>query len=116
MGRHVTTTPGVSGKGVMTRTSTGSPSSESVSCLHFEACYYRPLEWCVAQRLARFEGGAQGEHKMARGLLPVPTASAHWLAHPQFANAVAEFLDREGAGIAEYLDELSERRPFKAAP
>ena len=58
---------------------------ESVDCLHFEACYYQPLEWCIAHGFRRFEGGAQGEHKMARGLLPVATASAHWLAHPRFA-------------------------------
>jgi predicted N-acyltransferase len=87
---------------------------EFVDSLHFEACYYRPLEWCIAQRYRRFEGGAQGEHKMARGLLPVATASAHWLAHPQFARAVADFLEREGAGIEAYVDELRERNPFKA--
>jgi predicted N-acyltransferase len=52
---------------------------------------------------------------MARGLLPVPTASAHWLAHPQFAAAVSDFLAREGAGMARYLDELNERQPFKAS-
>lgn len=84
-------------------------------CLHFEACYYQPLAWCIEHGYLRFEGGAQGEHKMARGLLPVQTWSAHWLAHPQFASAVAEFLEREGAGVADYLDELNERRPFKAA-
>jgi len=89
---------------------------EHVPLLHFEACYYQPLQWCIDHAYARFEGGAQGEHKMARGLLPVRTASAHWLAHPQFATAVADFLEREGAGIAEYLDELGERRPFKATP
>ena len=83
-------------------------------CLHFEACYYQPLQWCIEHGYARFEGGAQGEHKMARGLLPVRTASAHWLAHPQFARAVADFLEREGAGVADYLDELNERRPFRA--
>jgi predicted N-acyltransferase len=88
---------------------------EHIPFLHFEACYYQPLAWCIAQGMRRFEGGAQGEHKMARGLLPVQTWSAHWLAHPQFARAVADFLEREGAGIAEYLDELNERRPFKAA-
>ena len=87
-----------------------------IPCLHFEACYYRPLAWCIEQRMRRFEGGAQGEHKMARGLLPVQTWSAHWLAHPQFSAAVADFLQREGAGVAQYLDELNERRPFKAAP
>ena len=84
-------------------------------CLHFEACYYRPLAWCIANQFVRFEGGAQGEHKMARGLLPVQTWSAHWLAHPQFAQAVADFLSREDAGMANYIDELNERRPFKLA-
>ncbi|HEY9063824.1 MAG TPA: GNAT family N-acetyltransferase [Burkholderiaceae bacterium] len=86
---------------------------EHVPLLHFEACYYQPLQWCIENGYTRFEGGAQGEHKMARGLLPVRTASAHWLAHPQFAQAVAEYLEREGAGVAEYLDELNERMPFK---
>jgi uncharacterized protein len=88
---------------------------EHVHCLHFEACYYQPLQWCIASGYRRFEGGAQGEHKMARGLLPVPTYSAHWLAHPQFARAVADFLAREGEGVGAYLDELNERNPFKAA-
>jgi predicted N-acyltransferase len=87
---------------------------EAVDCLHFEACYYQPLQWCIEHGYRRFEGGAQGEHKMARGLLPVATASAHWLAHPQFAQAVADFLRREGQAIDGYLDELGERLPFKA--
>jgi predicted N-acyltransferase len=89
-------------------------ATEHVPCLHFEACYYRPLAWCIANGYVRFEGGAQGEHKMARGLLPVQTWSAHWLAHPQFAQAVGDFLEREGAGMVDYLDELNVRRPFKA--
>jgi len=89
-------------------------SVEAVPCLHFEACYYAPLEWCIRHRYTRFEGGAQGEHKMARGLLPTETWSAHWLAHPGFADAVANFLDREGAGIEAYVDELRERSPFRA--
>jgi predicted N-acyltransferase len=84
-----------------------------VPCLHFEACYYQPLAWCIANRVKRFEGGAQGEHKMARGLMPVATASAHWLADRRFASAVAEFLAREGAGIEQYVDELRERNPFR---
>jgi len=87
---------------------------EHVPLLHFEACYYQPLEWCIAQGYRRFEGGAQGEHKMARGLLPVRTNSAHWLAHPRFAGAVADYLAHEGAGIDAYVDELRERNPFKA--
>jgi len=89
---------------------------EHVNCLHFEACYYRPLEWCIAESYRRFEGGAQGEHKMARGLLPVQTWSAHWLAHPQFARAIDDFVAREGAGVESYLSELEERRPFKDTP
>ncbi len=88
-------------------------ATEHVPCLHFEACYYQPLAWCIDNGYARFEGGAQGEHKMARGLLPVQTWSAHWLAHPQFAQAVSDFLEREGAGVANYIDELNERMPFK---
>ena len=88
-------------------------ATEVVPCLHFEACYYQPLAWCLEHGFERFEGGAQGEHKMARGLLPVETFSAHWLAHPQFSEAVADYLEREGSGIALYLDELNERRPFK---
>ena len=89
-------------------------ATEHVSCLHFDACYYAPLAWCIENGYERFEGGAQGEHKMARGLLPVQTWSAHWLAHPQFAAAIDDFLEREGQGISVYLDELNERRPFKA--
>jgi hypothetical protein len=91
-------------------------STEYLPCLHFEACYYQPLAWCIAQRFARFEGGAQGEHKMARGLLPVVTHSVHWLKHPAFADAVAEHLQHEGAGIEAYVDELRERNPFRGAP
>ena len=87
-----------------------------VDCLHFEACYYQPLAWCIDHGYQSFEGGAQGEHKMARALLPVKTTSAHWLAHPSFADAVERFLAREGAGIANYVGELEQRSPFKAHP
>ena len=86
---------------------------ERVDCLHFEACYYQPLQWCIAQRYGSFEGGAQGEHKMARALLPTTTPSAHWLAHPGFANAVERFLDREGNGMRHYLQTLQQGTPFK---
>ncbi|MDQ0607787.1 putative N-acyltransferase [Variovorax sp. W1I1] len=87
---------------------------ERVDCLHFEACYYQPLAWCIEHGAQRFEGGAQGEHKMARALMPVKTTSAHWLAHPAFSDAVERFLEREGAGIENYMDHLGERSPFKA--
>ncbi|WP_255440232.1 GNAT family N-acetyltransferase [Caenimonas sedimenti] len=86
---------------------------ERVDCLHFEACYYQPLAWCIANGFQRFEGGAQGEHKMARALMPVKTTSAHWLAHPAFADAVEKFLAREGQGIENYLEHLDERSPFR---
>jgi predicted N-acyltransferase len=86
---------------------------ERVDCLHFEACYYQPLEWCIAHGWDRFEGGAQGEHKMARALMPVKTTSAHWLAHPAFADAVERFLEREGQGIGNYLEHLERRTPFR---
>ncbi|MEQ1773040.1 MAG: GNAT family N-acetyltransferase [Burkholderiales bacterium] len=80
--------------------------------LHFETCYYQVIEYCIARGIAVFEGGAQGEHKMARGLMPVQTCSAHWLAQPQFAKAVEAFLIRERKGVEHYIDELREHAPF----
>ena len=90
-------------------------SLERVDCLHFEACYYQPLQWCIEHGFQRFEGGAQGEHKMARALMPVKTTSVHWLAQPAFADAVERFLAREGQGIENYMTDLSQRSPFKQA-
>ena len=86
---------------------------ERVDCLHFEACYYQPLSWCINNQVSCFEGGAQGEYKMARALMPVTTYSAHWLAHPAFADAVERFLERERSGIDNYLEHLAERSPFR---
>ena len=86
---------------------------EPLPCVHFDACYYQPLAWCLANGYNRFEGGAQGEHKMARGLLPVATQSAHWLLDQRFAAAVGDFLNAEGQGVEQYVDELRERSPFK---
>jgi predicted N-acyltransferase len=83
--------------------------------LHFEACYYQAIDYCIAHGIEAFEGGAQGEHKLARGLEPVATFSAHWLAHPAFARAVEDYLVQESKGVEAYLDELGERAPFKAA-
>lgn len=84
-----------------------------LSCLHFETCYYQPLQWCIAQGIGRFEGGAQGEHKLARGFTATPTQSVHWLRHPGLRQAVADFLRREGHGMRHHVHELDERRPFK---
>ncbi len=70
-------------------------------------------EFCIAHGIKSFEGGAGGEHKLARGFLPVTTHSAHWLAHPQFARAVEDYLLRETEAISGYVDGLTERSPFK---
>jgi uncharacterized protein len=88
---------------------------QDLSCLHFEACYYQPLAWCIANGVQRFEGGAQGEHKMARALLPTPTVSAHWLSHPGFAAAVQRFTEEEAHAIDGYKAWLDERNPFKTS-
>ncbi len=87
-----------------------------VPCLHFEACYYQPLAWCITEGYQRFEGGAQGEHKLARGLLPVATHSVHWLAHTGLRDAVARFLTREAQGVDQYREHLDARAPFKFEP
>jgi predicted N-acyltransferase len=88
-------------------------STQYVPGLHFEACYYQALEFCIERGIGLFEGGAQGEHKHARGFLPEATRSFHWLAHPAFNRAVDEFLEREGADVSAYVDELNERTPFR---
>ncbi len=85
------------------------------SGLHFETCYYQTLEFCIERGIRIFEGGAQGEHKLARGFLPVKCHSAHWLKEARFARAVDDFLRREGGGIDSYVDELNEHKPFKDA-
>jgi predicted N-acyltransferase len=90
-------------------------TTEFHSGLHFETCYYQAIEFCIAEKLGYFEGGAQGEHKLARGLLPQRTVSAHWLAHPEFAEAITRFLRKEASGIEHYVDELSDHSPFKQA-
>ena len=88
-------------------------ATEYHSGLHFETCYYQAMEFCIERGIALFEGGAQGEHKLARGFEPVETWSAHWLRHPEFADAVQRFLQREGAAMDGYIDELRDRSPYK---
>jgi len=85
-----------------------------VPLLHFETCYYQALEFCIERGIRIFEGGAQGEHKLARGFMPTRTWSAHWLRHPEFSDAVEKFLARESKGIERYVDELNEHSPFRA--
>ena len=88
---------------------------DHVPCLHFETAYYQAIEYCIANQIQTFEGGAQGEHKMARGFLPTTIQSAHFIADPQFAKAVQHFLNREHQGIGAYVDELAEHSPLKSS-
>jgi predicted N-acyltransferase len=81
--------------------------------LHFELCYYQAIEAAIAMGLARVEAGAQGPHKLARGYEPVQTWSAHWIADPGFRAAVADFLERERAGVASDQAWLAQRMPFR---
>ncbi len=81
--------------------------------LHFELCYYQAQEFCIAEKIQFFEGGAQGEHKLARGFKARPTCSFHKIAHPDFEQAIGDFLQRESLGVAAYTNELDERAPFK---
>lgn len=81
--------------------------------LHFELCYYQAIDAAIALGLSRVEAGAQGGHKLARGYAPVKTTSAHYIAHPGFREAVADFLHRERAGIAADQNFLQTRMPFR---
>ncbi|MCB2127626.1 MAG: N-acetyltransferase [Rhodobacteraceae bacterium] len=81
--------------------------------LHFECCYYRAMDEAIARGLARVEAGAQGEHKLARGYLPVATHSLHWIANPAFRNAVAQFLAAESHAVADEMAVLAEYGPFR---
>ena len=83
--------------------------------LHFEACYYQGLDFCIERGLQRFEPGAQGEHKIARGFLPTETLSAHWLADARFAEAIGRHLEHERAGVSDYMAELASRSPYRAS-
>ena len=82
-------------------------------CLHFEACYYRGIEYCIQQGIARFDPGAQGEHKIQRGFRPVETFSNHWISDPRLAAAVGDFTERERPHTAAYLEQASSLLPFK---
>jgi len=82
--------------------------------LHFECCYYQGIDYCIAEQLQCFDPGAQGEHKLARGFLPQMTWSGHWIAHPQFREAIEQFLRQERRYIESYRDDLLDHSPFKA--
>lgn len=84
-----------------------------VAGLHFETCYIQGIIYCIENGLAVFEGGAQGEHKLSRGMLPVRTCSAHWIADQRYSDAIMDFLAAETPAITAYIDELHEHSPFK---
>jgi predicted N-acyltransferase len=87
---------------------------EDHRCLHFEVCYYQAIDFAIARGLSRVEAGAQGGHKVARGYLPVPTYSAHWLAHDGLRDAVAEYLERERAWVREDMEMIDGHVPFRS--
>jgi len=86
---------------------------ESVDCLHFELCYYSAIEYAIAHALQCFEGGAQGEHKLARGFVPVGTCSAHWIADPRFRTALSDWLARERRAVQDYRETLFLHTAYK---
>ena len=81
--------------------------------LHFEACYYQGIDYCIREGLSRFEPGTQGEHKLSRGFTPTATWSSHWIANPGFARAIGQFLDRERGHIDAYMRELASHTPYR---
>jgi len=82
--------------------------------LHFETCYYQGIDYCIETGKQCFEPGTQGEHKISRGFSPVETWSAHWLAHPQFADAIGRYLDAEGRHIENYIETVDAHTPYKS--
>ena len=85
-----------------------------VDCLHFETCFHQWIEYAIEQGIRRFDPGAQGEHKIARGFQPVKTRSLHWIGEPEFARAIGEFVTRERAHVGQYFAACDEATPFKA--
>jgi predicted N-acyltransferase len=86
---------------------------EDHAFLHFEVCYYQAIDFAIDRRLGRVEAGAQGEHKLSRGYEPVTTTSFHWIAHPQFREAIADYLERERTSITSDVNYLEGFTPFK---
>ncbi|KAA9007108.1 GNAT family N-acetyltransferase [Histidinibacterium aquaticum] len=84
-------------------------------CLHFELCYYQAIDWAIAHGLETVEAGAQGEHKIARGYLPVTTHSLHWIGDPGFRDAVSRYLEAERRAVGEEIEILTGYGPFRRA-
>ncbi len=90
-------------------------STQYVPGLHFETCYMQAIEFCIEHGVQVFEGGAQGEHKLSRGMLPVKTSSAHWIRDQRYAQAIADFLSEETPAVMTYFNELQDHSPYKKA-
>ena len=86
---------------------------EDHPCLHFEVCYYQAMDFAISEGLERVEAGAQGEHKLARGYLPVPIHSLHWMREPGFADAVDRYLEAERRAVAQDIEVLTAYGPFR---
>ncbi len=91
-------------------------ASRQVDCLHFEACYYQGIEWCIERGLDGFDPGTQGEHKLARGFEPTLTRSAHWFAHPGLSSAIGRYLERERDAVLRYVAAAGDHLPFHREP
>ena len=87
--------------------------NQAFHSLHFEACYYQGLNYCIDHQLQRFDPGAQCEHKISRGFLPAPTYSAHWLAHPGFERIIQDYLVQETQAMDDYMLDMMQHSPFK---
>jgi hypothetical protein len=112
-GRHIAGALNLFGEGVLFGRNWG--SVDYVPFLHFETCYYQAIDFAIARGLKRVEAGAQGEHKLLRGYLPVPTFSAHRIAHPGLRRAVDDYLAHERAAMAQQIQDLAAHSPFKKA-
>jgi predicted N-acyltransferase len=84
--------------------------------LHFECCYYQGIDYCIKHGLTHFDPGAQGEHKLSRGFLPTKTWSGHWIAHDQFRDAIANFLQQDNLHIDDYQTQLMQHSPYRNDP
>jgi uncharacterized protein len=110
-GRYIAGALNFAGGGVLYGRNWG--CTEFIPFLHFETCYYQAIEYAIARGLQKVEAGAQGEHKLLRGYMPVPTYSAHYIAHPGLRRAVSDYLDREREAVAEHIEALAEHGPFR---
>ena len=88
---------------------------EEFDCLHFECCYYQGIDYCIKNKLKKFDPGVQGEHKIKRGFAPTETYSAHWIADERFSEAIEDFVTKEERHINYYLEDAKKLLPFKTS-